>query len=81
MPTPTKKGGRVREPRRRSGRRKSTAAPIQGKEFNYVLELNGEDTLLLNRYQDILAQGAAGFAETSYNYLFDNPDIADVMYT
>jgi len=80
MPTPTKKGGRVRESQRRSARRKSTAAPIQGKEFNYVLELNGEDTLLLNRYQDILAQGAAGFAETSYNYLFDNPDIADVMY-
>ncbi len=28
----------------------------------------------------MLTQGAAGFAETSYNYLFDNPDIADVMY-
>ena len=80
MPTPSKKSARSKEEGRRSTRRKSPASAIQGKEFNYVLQLNGEDTLLLNRYQDILAQGAAGFAETSYNYLFDNPDIADVMY-
>ncbi len=80
MPTPPKKNGRLKEDRRRSARKKYFSAPIQGKEFNYVLQLNDEDTQLLNRYQDILAQGAAGFAETSYNYLFDNPDIADVMY-
>ena len=79
MPTPSKKRGTVKQ-QWRSARRKYASAPIQGKEFNYVLQLNGEDTQLLNRYQDILAQGAAGFAETSYNYLFDNPDIADVMY-
>ncbi|MFQ5643761.1 MAG: EAL domain-containing protein [Thiogranum sp.] len=80
MPTPPKKSTKSKEEGRRNTRRKSSVAPIQGKEFNYVLQLNGEDTLLLNRYRDILAQGAAGFAETSYNYLFDNPDIADVMY-
>jgi len=79
MPKPPKKRGRLKQERRRSARKKYTV-PIQGKEFNYVLQLNGEDTRLINRYQDILAQGAAGFAETSYNYLFDNPDIADVMY-
>ncbi len=80
MPKPPKKSARAKEDRRCSARKKYSHPPIQGKEFNYVLQLNGEDTLLLNRYQDILAQGAAGFAETSYNYLFDNPDIADVMY-
>jgi len=51
-----------------------------GKEVNYVLQLSAADTELLKRYQGVLAQGAAGFAETSYNYLFDNPDIADVLY-
>ena len=78
MPTPTK-NRKSKEERRPAARRK-LLNPIAGKEFDYVLELDGEDTRLLNRYHDILTQGAAGFAETTYNYLFDNPDIADVMY-
>jgi diguanylate cyclase (GGDEF)-like protein len=80
MPTPPKKRGRPKEERRRSGARKSTLTSIVGKEFNYVLQLNDADTRLLQRYRAVLVQGAAGFAEISYNYLFDNPDIADVMY-
>jgi diguanylate cyclase (GGDEF)-like protein len=80
MPTPPKKRGRPKEERRRSGARKRTYSPIAGKEFNYVLQLSDVDTKLLQRYSAVLVQGAAGFAETSYNYLFDNPDIADVMY-
>ncbi len=80
MPTPQKKRGRPKEERRRAGARKRTSTPIAGKEFNYVLQLNDADTRLLQRYQAVLVQGAAGFAEISYNYLFDNPDIADVMY-
>lgn len=79
MPTPPKKRGRPRE-ERRIGARKKSSNPIQGKEFNYVLQLSETDTGLLSRYEDVLAQGAAGFAEISYNYLFDNPDIADIMY-
>jgi diguanylate cyclase (GGDEF)-like protein len=78
MPTPPKKRRRTREERPRA-RRKGTH-PIAGKEFNYVLQLNAEDTARLVRYRDMLAQGAAGFAETAYNYLFDNPDIAEVLY-
>jgi diguanylate cyclase (GGDEF)-like protein len=78
MPTPPKKRGRAKE--ERAGARKKTSSPIAGKEFNYVLQLDADDVALLNRYRDVLAQGAAGFAETTYNYLFDNPDIADVMY-
>jgi hypothetical protein len=79
MPAPTRKRGRPRE-ERRSGARRRSSGPIAGKEFNYVLQLNDADTRLLQRYQGVLVQGAAGFAETSYNYLFDNPDIADVLY-
>ena len=78
MPTPQKKGRKTRE-ERATGRMKSPGA-ILAKEYNYVLQLTEEDTALLARYQNVLAQGAAGFAETTYNYLFDNPDIADVMY-
>ena len=79
MPTPPKKRGRPKEGRR-SGVRKKSSNPVVGKEVDYVLQLTEEDTRLLNRYKDIMAQGAAGFAETVYNYLFDNPDIADVLY-
>lgn len=79
MPTPSKKRGRPREERRSGARRKLSSA-IVGKEFNYVLQLSAADTELLRQYETVLAQGAAGFAETSYNYLFDNPDIADVLY-
>jgi diguanylate cyclase (GGDEF)-like protein len=78
MPTPPKKRRRQKE--ERPSARKKSSNSISGKEFNYVLQLTAEDAMLLNRYRDVLAQGAAGFAETTYNYLFDNPDIADVMY-
>ncbi len=79
MPTPPKKRGRSKEQRRAGGRKKSSN-PVLGKEFNYVLQLTEEDARLLSRYKDVMAQRAAGFAETVYNYLFDNPDIADVLY-
>jgi diguanylate cyclase (GGDEF)-like protein len=79
MPTPTRKRGRPKE-ERRSGARRKSSGPIAGKEFNYVLNLGDADTLLLQRYQAVLVQGAAGFAEISYNYLFDNPEIAEVLF-
>jgi len=78
MPTPTNKRKKPKESR--AGARRTSPHPIIGKEFNYVLQLTEEDALLLKRYQDIMAQGAAGFAEKIYNYMFDNPDIADVLY-
>ncbi|HFD78887.1 MAG TPA: EAL domain-containing protein [Gammaproteobacteria bacterium] len=79
MPTPQKKRGRLKE-ERRTGARKKSSGSVSGKEYNYVLQITPEDTQLLLRYRDTLAQGAASFAETTYNYLFDNPDIADVLY-
>ncbi len=78
MPKPTNKRRQSKE--ERAGARKKSSHPVAGKEFNYVLQLSAEDTQLLKRYQDILTQGAAGFAEKTYNYMFDNPDIADVLY-
>jgi diguanylate cyclase (GGDEF)-like protein len=50
------------------------------KEFNYVLLILDEDLAFLNKYRETLAAGAARFAEVYYDYLFDNPDIADVLY-
>lgn len=79
MPAPPKKRGRQAK-EERPGARKKNSTPVLGKEYNYVLQLNEEDVSLLRRYQDVLVQGAAGFAQATYNYLFDNPDIADVLY-
>ncbi len=79
MPAPPKKKGRQAKGGR-AGARKKTSTAVAGKEYNYVLQLGEDDVALLQRYRDVLVQGAAGFAQTTYNYLFDNPDIADVMY-
>jgi PAS domain-containing protein len=37
--------------------------------------------MLLESYREPLTAGTAGFAEVYYNFLFDNPDIADVLYS
>ena len=50
------------------------------KEFNYVLQLDNDDAQILRRYQQQLSQGAASFAQDYYNFLFDNPATADVLY-
>lgn len=52
----------------------------QRKEFHYVLQLGGEDERLLSEFQDVLGQGAARFAEIYYDFLFDNPATAEVLY-
>ena len=53
---------------------------FQVKEYNYVLRVLPEDRKLLESCRESLASGTAGFAEVYYNFLFDNPDIADVLY-
>ena len=77
MPPPKKRkqsrDGRV-------GAKNRQPCPIAGKEYDYVLQLSAAESELLSRYQNILSLKAAHFAETYYNYLFDNPDIADVLY-
>ncbi|WJW74569.1 EAL domain-containing protein [Thiohalobacter sp. IOR34] len=50
------------------------------KNFGYVLQLGSADAEIIRRYHDFLSQGAARFAEVYYNYLFDNPAMADVLY-
>lgn len=51
------------------------------KEYNYVLRVLPEDLAMLDKHREALVAGTAGFAEVYYNCLFDNPDIADVLYT
>ncbi len=51
------------------------------KEFSYALQINATDISLLKKYRQLILQGTTGFAEIYYNYLFDNPDIADVLYS
>ncbi len=50
------------------------------REYNYLLRITPEDSVLLDRYQEAIALGTAGFAEIYYNHLFDNPDIAEALY-
>ena len=51
------------------------------KDFHYVLQMESTESEVLGRYQTLLSQGAAQFAESYYNYLFDNPSIADILYS
>ncbi|BAZ93874.1 signal transduction protein [Thiohalobacter thiocyanaticus] len=50
------------------------------KDFHYVLQMDSAESEVLLRYQTLLSQGAAQFAESYYNYLFDNPSIAEILY-
>ena len=54
---------------------------FQIKEYNYVLHVDADDGNLLQTHREQLAAGTADFAEVYYNFLFDNPDIADVLYS
>jgi diguanylate cyclase (GGDEF)-like protein len=58
-----------------------TLPEFQVKEYNYVLRVLPEDLAVLDKYREALVAGTAGFAENYYNFLFDNPDIADVLYS
>jgi diguanylate cyclase (GGDEF)-like protein len=58
-----------------------TLPEFQVKEYNYVLRILPEDLTILEKHREALVAGTVGFAETYYNYLFDNPDIADVLYS
>ena len=68
MPTPPKKARRTKDTR--ASARKKPPSPIVGKEFDYVLQLGEEDARVLGQYHDLLSQGAAGFAETSYALVY-----------
>src|SRR5210317_241764 len=53
----------------------------QVKEYHYMLLVLPEELAVLEKYREALVNGTSGFAETYYNYLFDNPDIADALYS
>ena len=50
------------------------------REYSYVLHLTPEEQVFLDSHKTVLAAGSARFAEVYYNYLYDNPEIADVLY-
>ena len=54
---------------------------VRIKEYSYVFRLSSEDVRVLGRHRDRLSREAAGFAEIYYDYLFNDPDIADILYT
>lgn len=78
----------IGDKRGRSRRTSDTASPAaldatareQRKEFNYVLQLGVADSRILRKYHELLSQGAAGFAQDYYDFLFDNPAMAETLY-
>lgn len=73
-----KRGGPAKGQRTKTKRKTST--PISGREFNYAFQLSDADSVILSSYHDTLVQGTLGYAETAYNYFFDNPDSFDALY-
>jgi diguanylate cyclase (GGDEF)-like protein len=56
------------------------ARELLSRDYNYLFRLTDSDCRLLDTHRATLVAAAAGFAEQFYNYLFDNPDVADVLY-
>jgi diguanylate cyclase (GGDEF)-like protein len=50
------------------------------REYNYVLCISSEELEVLEKYREQLITATGSFAEIFYNFLFDNPDIAEVLY-
>jgi diguanylate cyclase (GGDEF)-like protein len=77
-----KKNDRRRRERKHHTTSDSQILPeLQVREYNYVLHVDPDDVELLRTHRELLAAGTARFAEVYYNFLFDNPDIADVLYS
>lgn len=53
---------------------------ILTREYSYILNLPSADQAVLERHRSSLLGATPGFAEIFYNYLFDHPDIAEVLY-
>lgn len=51
------------------------------KEANYILQLSSDDLQFLSEHKDLLSQGSANFAVQYYNFLFDNPAMAEILYS
>jgi diguanylate cyclase (GGDEF)-like protein len=60
--------------------KQQTRADLDAREYKYVLHVSNDELVFLDRYRQVIVAGTARFAEAHYNYLFDNPDIADLLY-
>ena len=63
-----------------AGAEKQFKTGLDAREYKYVLHISNDELAYLNQYRQVVAAGTARFAEVHYNYLFDNPDIADLLY-
>ncbi|MEZ5540492.1 MAG: EAL domain-containing protein [Pseudomonadota bacterium] len=63
-----------------NGRHVRAVSEQLARDYNYLFRLAEDDTRLLQKHHALLVTATAGFAEKFYDYLFDNPDIADVLY-
>jgi len=63
-----------------AGAGQQSRADVDTREYKYVLHISNDELAFLNRFRDAIVAGTARFAEVHYNYLFDNPDIADRLY-
>jgi len=63
-----------------AGAEQQSGTDLDTREYKYVLHISDDDLAYLNQYRQVVASGTARFAEVHYNYLFDNPDIADLLY-
>jgi diguanylate cyclase (GGDEF)-like protein len=61
--------------------RQQALPEFQLKKYNYALRVLPEDSIFLESYREALVTGTGGFAEVYYDFLFDNPDVADVLYS
>jgi diguanylate cyclase (GGDEF)-like protein len=51
------------------------------KKYNYMLLILPEELAVFEKYREALVNCTSGFAETYYDFLFNTPDIADVLYS
>jgi diguanylate cyclase (GGDEF)-like protein len=64
----------------RESKAKLPNSAFSAKDYNYIFHITDADIACLEQYMSELAAGSVRFSEIFYNYLFDNPDIADVLY-
>jgi len=63
-----------------AGEEQQSRPDLNAREYKYVLHISHDELAYLSQYQQVVAAGTARFAEVHYNYLFDNPDIAGLLY-
>ena len=75
------RGRKARETHADDGCQRQDLPDSLVKEYNYMLLVLPEELAVLEKYREALVNGTSGFAEAYYDYLFNSPDIAAVLYS